>query len=265
MVVLPPGNFAMGSPDAESGRGDDEGPVHQVNVAAFAMGKSQITRAQFATFVKQTKYINDGKCWTLEEGKYKQRSQRDWRAPGYTQTDKHPVVCINWNDAQAYAAWLSRKSGKKYRLPSEAEWEYAARGNTSSARYWGDNPDEACTYANTADQSAQTHIQGATSWAVHECLDGFVYTAPVGSFKANAFGLSDMLGNVLEWTNDSYHTSYKDAPDDGSVWQGDIDKRVLRGGSWNNAPRDVRAAMRDPNNPKLRFSIFGFRLARQLP
>ncbi len=265
MVVLPPGHFAMGSPDAEAGRSDDEGPVHQVNVAAFALGKTEITRAQFAAFVKQTKYATGDKCWTLENGKYEQRSERDWRTPGYPQTDKHPVVCINWSDAQAYAIWLSRKTGKQYRLPSEAEWEYAARGNTSSARYWGDNPDEACAYANTADQSAQAHIQGASSWSVHQCIDGFAYTAPVGSFKANAFGLNDMLGNVLEWTADSYHPSYKDAPGDASVWQGDAEKRVLRGGSWNNAPSNVRAAMRDANKPELRFSIFGFRLARKLP
>lgn len=265
MVVLPPGHFAMGSPDAEAGRGDDEGPVHQVNVAAFALGKTEITRAQFAAFVKSTKYATGDKCWTLENGKYEQRSERDWRTPGYPQTDNHPVVCINWSDAQAYAIWLSRKTGKQYRLPSEAEWEYAARGNTSSARYWGDNPDEACAYANTADQSAQAHIQGASSWSVHQCIDGFAYTAPVGSFKANAFELNDMLGNVLEWTADSYHPSYKDAPGDASVWQGDAEKHVLRGGSWNNGPSNVRAAMRAAKKPELRFSIFGFRLARKLP
>lgn len=189
MVVIPSGSFAMGSPDAEVGRGDDEGPVHQVKVVVFALGTREITRAQFAAFVKQTQYASDNKCWTLEEGKFEQRSERDWRVPGYPQQDNHPVVCINWNDAQAYAVWLSRKTGKPYRLPSEAEWEYAARGNTRSARYWGINPDEANIYANTADQSAQAHIQGATSWSVHQCDDGFVYTAPVGSFKANPFGL----------------------------------------------------------------------------
>lgn len=265
MVVLPHGNFEMGSSEAEEGRGDDEGPVHVVHVATFALSKTEITRAQYAAFVKQTKYITDDKCWTLEDGKYEQRSQRDWRIPGFPQKDSHPAVCINWNDAQAYAAWLSHKTGKKYRLPSEAEWEYAARGNTSSARYWGEDPSEAMHYANTADQSAQAHIQGASSWSVHQCSDGYAYTAPVGSFKANAFGLYDMLGNVMEWTGDGYHPDYQNASSDGNVWQGAAEKRVLRGGSWNNAPRNVRSAMRDPNKPSLRFSIFGIRLARQLP
>jgi formylglycine-generating enzyme required for sulfatase activity len=265
MVVIPAGSFDMGSPGSEAGRDDDEGPVHRVNVATFALGKTEITRGHFAAFVKKTKYSTGDKCWTLEGGKYSERSPRDWREPGYVQDDKHPVACINWNDAHAYVEWLSRKTGKPYRLPTEAEWEYAARGNTSTARYWGKNPDEACGYANVADKTAQAQTQGASSWSVHNCTDGFAYTAPVGSFKANAFGLSDMLGNVLEWTEDSYHDSYKGAPTDGSAWQGDGAKRVLRGGSWNNSPRNVRAALRDSNRPELRFSIFGFRLARMLP
>ena len=254
----------MGSPDSEEGRGKDEGPVHYVNIAAFALGKTEITQGQFAAFVKQTGYNAGDKCWTLEHGKFAERSG-NWRNPGYPQNDKHPVACINWNDAEAYAKWLSRKTGKQYRLPTEAEWEYAARGNTSTARYWGSNPDEACGYANGADKTAQTQIQGATSWSVHKCPDGFAYTTPIGSFKANAFKLHDMLGNIWEWTADIYHDSYTGAPADGLAWQGDGAKRVLRGGSWNNPPRDVRAAIRGKNKPALRFSTFGFRLARKLP
>ena len=265
MVVIPSGSFDMGSPGSEAGRGKDEGPVHRVNVATFALGKTEITRGQFAAFVNETSYSTGDKCWTLEEGKYKERSGRNWREPGYPQDDNHPVACISWNDAKAYAEWMSRKTGKQYRLPTEAEWEYSARGNTSTARYWGGNPDEACGYANVADKTAQAQIPGASSWSVHKCTDGFAYTAPVGSFKANAFGLNDMLGNLWEWTEDSYHHSYKGAPADGSAWQGDDAKRVLRGGSWNNSPQDVRAAIRNDNEPARRFSIFGFRLARKLP
>ena len=264
MVVIPAGSFDMGSPGSEAGRGDDEGPVHQVNITSFALGRTEITRGQFAEFVKSSGYITGDRCWTLENGKYEERSGRNWREPGYPQDDKHPVACINWNDALAYAAWISQKTGKQYRLPTEAEWEYAARGNTNTARYWGDNPDEACAYANGADQTAQATIKGATSWSVHRCMDGFVYSAPVGSFKANAFGLYDMLGNVWNWTEDSYHDSYNGAPTDGSAWQGDGKNRVLRGGSWNNSPRNVRAAVRYASNPDVRFSIFGFRLARTL-
>lgn len=264
MVVIPSGSFDMGSPDSEAGRADDEGPVHSVNISAFAMGKTEITRGQFAAFVNDTNYSTGDKCWTLEGGKYEERSGRNWREPGYPQEDNHPVACINWNDAKAYAEWMSQKTGKQYRLPTEAEWEYAARGNTSTARYWGDNPDEACAYANGADKTAQAQIIGSSSWSVHNCTDGFAYTAPVGSFKPNAFGLNNMLGNVWNWTEDSYHDSYNGAPTDGSAWQGGGAKRVLRGGSWNNSPRNVRAAIRNMDKPELRFSIFGFRLVRTL-
>lgn len=264
MVVIPAGSFVMGSPESEDGRADDEGPMHRVKVASFALGKTEITRGQFAAFVKKTNYNSGDKCLTLEGGKVEERSG-GWRELHYSQGDNYPIGCINWNDAQAYTQWLSRKTGKQYRLPTEAEWEYAARGNTSTARYWGENPDEACAYANTADKTAQAQIQGASSWTVHQCSDSFVYTAPVGSFKANAFGLNDMLGNAWEWTADSYHNSYAAAPADGSAWQGDGVKRVLRGGSWNNGPRNVRAAVRNGYKPALRFSFFGFRLARKLP
>ncbi len=264
MVVIPAGNFKIGSHGSEDGRDDDEGPVHQVNVAAFALGKTEITRGQFAAFVNKTKYSADDKCWTLKHGKFEERSE-NWRQPGYPQDDKHPVACINWNDAKAYAEWLSRKTGKQYRLPTEAEWEYSARGNTSTARYWGDNPDDACKYSNGADKTAQEQVHGATSWSIHKCTDSFAYTAPVGSFKANAFGLNDMLGNLWEWTEDSYHDSYNGAPTDGSAWQGDGKKHALRGGSWNSSPQKVRAAIRYKNRSALRFSIFGFRLSRKLP
>ena len=264
MVVIPAGSFEMGSPDSEKGRDKDEGPVHQVSIASFALSKTEITRGQFAAFVKKTRYNTGDKCWTLQEGKYDSRSG-NWQNPGYPQDDKHPVTCINWEDAKAYAEWMSKKTGKKYRLPSEAEWEYAARGHTRTTRYWGESAEEACGYANVADKTAQAQIKGTSAWLVHNCMDGFAYTAPVGHFKANAFGLKDMLGNVWEWTEDSYHDNYKDAPTEGSAWQGDGVKRVLRGGSWNNEPQNVRAAIRNGNKSVQRFSIFGFRLARENP
>jgi sulfatase modifying factor 1 len=261
MVVIYSGRFNMGSPDSEEGRGDDEGPVHSVKIAAFAIGKTEITRGQFAEFVKKARYSTGEKCWTLEKGKYEER-KGNWREPGFPQSNMDPVVCINWNDALAYAKWLSRKTGKRYRLPTEAEWEYAARGGTGTARYWGNNPDKACAYANGADKTAQAKIDGATSWSVHHCTDGFAFTAPAGHYKPNAFGLEDMLGNVWEWTGDIYHVDYQGAPTDGSAWQGGGDKRLLRGGSWNNSPSNLRAAVRYKSDPALRFSSFGFRVAR---
>lgn len=136
MAVIYSGRFDLGSPDSEDGRGKDEGPVHRVKISAFALGKTEITRGQFAEFVKQSGYITSDKCWTLEKGSYEER-KGDWREPGFPQNDRHPVTCINWNDADAYSKWMSNKTGKIYRLPTEAEWEYAARGNTKTARYWG--------------------------------------------------------------------------------------------------------------------------------
>ncbi|MDD2686759.1 MAG: formylglycine-generating enzyme family protein [Gallionella sp.] len=261
MVAVPAGQFDMGSPDSEEGRADDEGPVHSVAIHAFAVSKTEITRGQFAAFVTKSKYRSGVECLTLEEGKVAARAG-SWRELIYGQSDNYPIGCISWNDAKAYTAWLSRITGKKYRLPSEAEWEYAARSNTRTARYWGDNPDDACAYANGADQTAQAEIQGASSWTTHACADSFAYTAPVASLKRNAFGLNDMLGNVWEWTEDSYHPSYVDAPSDGGAWSGDGVKRVLRGGSWNNSPRNMRAAVRNGYLPVSRYSFFGFRVVR---
>jgi formylglycine-generating enzyme len=263
MVVIYSGRFDMGSPESEDGRNDDEGPVHSVSVAAFAIGKTEITRVQFAEFVKQSGYTTGEQCWTLESGHYGEH-KGSWQEPGFPQNDRHPVTCINWNDAKAYAVWLSRKTGKKYRLPTEAEWEYAARGNTKTSRYWGDNPDKACRYANGADNTAQAKIAGARSWSIHDCTDGYAYTSPAGRFRPNAFGLYDMLGNVWDWTEDNYHDNYQDAPAVSSAWLGGGTKRVLRGGSWNNSPSNVRAAIRYGNNPEIRFSTFGFRVARSL-
>lgn len=263
MVVVPTGHFVMGSPEAESGRGDDEGPVHQVKVTRFAIGMYEVTRAEFTAFVKATKYRAGEQCATLEDGMVEER-KGNWRVLHYDQGPRHPIGCINWNDAKAYTKWLARKTGKKYRLPTEAEWEYAARGDTSTSRFWGDDANLACKFANGADKSAQALIEGASSWGIHECKDGFDYTAPVGSFKANAFGLKDMLGNSWEWTEDSYHENYVDAPSNGKAWQGDGAKRVLRGGSWNNGPRNVRSAVRNAAVPNQRCSFYGFRVALTL-
>jgi sulfatase modifying factor 1 len=265
MVVIPAGRFEMGSPDSDEARSDDEGPLHRVKISAFALGRTEITRGQFAKFVRSTQYTVGDNCRTLENGKFEIRGGRSWLDLGFLQNNQHPAACINWNDAQAYAKWLSRKTGKKYRLPTEAEWEYAARARTVTARYWGDSPDTACRYANVADNTAKANIPGAPFWVLHDCTDGFAYTSPVGRFKANAFGLKDMLGNLWEWTEDSYHHSYDKAPTDGSAWQGESGKRVIRGGSWNNGPDRVRAAKRGRDDPDIRFCNIGFRLARSLP
>ena len=263
----------MGSPGSEAGRSDDEGPVHSVSVDKFSMGKYEVTVGEFRQFVQTTQYQTDAErnrgnvsgCWAWDasDGKFDWRAGRHWDNPGFSQTDKQPVVCVSWNDAQAYVKWLGNKTGKGYRLPSEAEWEYAARGGTTTSRYWGDDPNNACRYANVADT---TKGPGGMGWNNnHECNDGYFFTAPAGSYLPNTFGLYDMIGNAWEWVEDSYHDSYNGAPTDGSVWQGDGAKRVLRGGSWISRPQDARAANRGRNGTANRSNSLGFRLARTLP
>ena len=265
MVAIPAGSFEMGSPSNEAGRGDAEGPIHRVNVPAFALGRTHVTRGQFAAFVNETGYDAGQECVTFEGGKIEKRSGRNWRDPGYRQADGHAVVCVNWNDAKAYVDWLSRKTGKRYRLPTEAEWEYAARAGTTTARYWGESPDYACGYANVMDSTGKRTVPGVT-WEAHNCDDGHAYTAPAGSFKPNAFGLYDMMGNAWQWLEDCPRDNYNSAPTDGSAWAGcGSDRRVLRGGSWSSRPKLARSAARFWFTAAARGNDFGFRPARMLP
>lgn len=266
MVILPAGSFEMGSPASEAGRQDNESPQHHVSIRSFAAGKLEVTRGQFAAFVKDSGHNAGSKCRTFEGGKFEERSGRNWQNPGYIQADSHPVVCVSWDDAKAYVAWLSRKTGKSYRLLSEAEWEYAARAGTSTARYWGESPDRACSDANVGDQTTKSQVQGWT-YGVHNCTDGHATTAPGGSYKPNAFGLHDMIGNAWEWTDDCWNKTYSGALSDGSARPtGDCSVgRVLRGGSWSSLPQFARAAARNRDATAVRGSGVGFRLARMLP
>ncbi|MBI5923240.1 MAG: formylglycine-generating enzyme family protein [Betaproteobacteria bacterium] len=266
MVVIPAGSFQMGSSNSEAGRYPSEDPIHKVTLARdFALGKTHITRGQFSRFVRATGHDAGGKCYTFENGNYMERSERSWRDPGFEQKDDHPAVCVNWSDAKAYVEWLSRKTGKNYRLPSEAEWEYAARAGTATARYWGDNPDQACSYANVMDSAGKEKVPGV-NWESHNCSDGYAYTSPAASFKPNAFGLYDMIGNAWEWTEDCWNENYTGAPTDGSAWKhGECLKRVLRGGSWYYTPRYARSATRYRFLATFRNYIYGFRIASSLP
>lgn len=275
MVAIPAGDFVIGSPDSEAGRFTNEGPPRPtVKLKAFALGKTEVTVDEYRRFVKATGYKTDAErdaggnagCKTLEDGKWEYRAGRYWDNTGFSQGGKQPVACISWNDAKAYVKWLAERTGQGYRLPSEAEWEYAARAGTKTARYWGDNPDDACRYANVADQ---TKNPWGSEWSEprHNCKDEYWFSAPVASFKPNAWGLYDMMGNVWEWAEDWYHDSYNGLPPDGSAWVtgGEQKYRVLRGGSWNNSPRDVRSAVRGIDVPGNRFGNAGFRVARTLP
>jgi formylglycine-generating enzyme len=174
----------------------------------------------------------------------------------------HPVSCVSWNDAVAYTRWLSSKSGRAYRLPSSSEWEYAARAGSSAAQAWGANSAAACAYANVADQNAAQRFPG---WSAFDCSDGYVGTAPVGSFKANAFGLNDTLGNVFEWVQDCWHDDYQHAPRNGSArLDGDCRAHEARGGSWFTPPEYVTLAYRNRFDADQRSTSVGFRVVREI-
>ena len=264
MVVVPSGSYRMGSPSSEKGRYDDEDPVHRVAIGRpFAVGVHEVTRGEFGRFVSESGRSMGNSCWEWD-GEWKKRSGRSWKNPGFSQTDSNPVVCVSWNDAKAYVRWLSGKTGKKYRLLSEAEWEYVARGGTKTARYWGESESGQCRYANGADEALKRWDRD-WKWKIASCDDGHARPSPVGSFQANGFGLHDVLGNVIEWTEDCWNESYRGAPSDGTAWEsGDCGRRVLRGGSWSGSPSGLRSANRFRNPSGDRSSFDGFRVARTL-
>jgi formylglycine-generating enzyme required for sulfatase activity len=267
MVVVPVGSFTMGSPDGEKDRSKDEGPQHVVTISrSFAVGKVHVSIDQFAAFVKDSGYQAGTTCYKWASTR---TSDGSWRDPGFAQEGSHPVVCVSWDDANAYAKWLAKKTGKPYRLLSEAEWEYAARGRTSPGtypRFWfGNDEKDLCRNGNGADQKARDSIEAAKNWTIAPCNDGYAYTSPAGHYELNAFGLYDMAGNAWQWTADCYHDSYGGAPADGSAWTtGTCALRVLRGGSWNNDPQILRSADRVRNRPVFRSNFVGFRVARTL-
>lgn len=253
----------MGAPDSEAGRFPEEGPQHAVRVGAFALSQAPITRSEYAAFVRATDRPDGAACALMDnEGNWRDTPDLSWRNPGFEQTDDHPVVCVSWDDAQAYAAWLSARTGRAYRLPSEAEFEYAARAGAATTFPWGDEAADVCAHANGFDLAAK---RSHPDWNSLECDDGFAFTAPVRAFPANAFGLYGMTGNVFQWTEDCFHDSYVGAPADGSAWtSGDCSVRAIRGGSWLNGARGLRAAMRDRDPQHSPYANIGIRVAHSL-
>jgi formylglycine-generating enzyme required for sulfatase activity len=181
------------------------------------------------------------------------------------------VIDVNHDQAVGYLNWLAKKTGKKYRLLSEAEWEYVARAGSNEAYYWGNAPDLACQFANVANARTKAKYNNQfhglyDKYPPFDCEDGYTETAPKGSFEPNAFGLYDMLGNVWEWVEDCYNQTYDGAPADGSAWAtGDCSRRVARGGGWGSRPPMVRSAYRLRYEPSDRFNFLGLRVARTLP
>ena len=247
MVVVPAGSFMMGSPRSEEGRDGDEGSQHRVTIPEpFAVGKYEVTFAEWDACVAA------GGC--------NGHRPDDW---GWGR-GRRPAMDVSWDDAKAYVGWLSRKTGERYRLLSEAEWEYSARAGIRTSRYWGDNVSAQCDHANGYDRTAAAELDYDRNSA--PCRDGSVHTARVGRYGENGFGLSDMLGNVWEWVEDCWHGSYAGAPTEGSAWVrgSDCGKRVLRGGSWSDVPWILRSAFRIRYTAGIRYYFVGFRVSRTL-
>ena len=293
-VRIPAGSFAMGNAEAPEVLARafplleherfallaDEAPVHTVRIRrAFYMGQHEVTVGQFRRFLEASGYRPESEAdgtggYGYNPSYDPSRSARgdafegrdprySWRNPGFAQGDDHPVVNVTWNDAQALSAWLSRTEGHRYRLPTEAEWEYACRAGTRTRYPHGDDPQGLVHAANTFDQSAAAHWP---RWQQHalEGSDGHAFTAPVGSYPPNAFGLHDMLGNAWEWVSDWHgETYYAHSPrsDPQGPAQGNV--RVRRGGSWHSWPLYARVAFRNWNTPETRYVLVGFRLLRE--
>jgi len=260
MTIIPAGEYTMGSPQTEQNHQASE-TLHRVAIHyPLAVGKCDVTRGEFAAFVEDTGYDarGDKGSYVYIDGKFRRDLNADWRSPGFDQSDDDPVVCINYHDGIAYAAWLSAKTGHTYRLPSEAEWEYAVRGGTTTMYYWGD--DIGTGHANC------DGCGGPASVGKPSCG---------GMYPPNGFGLYDVVGNVWKWLADCWNPTYIGAPTDGSAWEtGNCTLRGRRGGSWFNVaharPGDVRApfrlrsAARFGSIPEIRYSSFGLRVVRNL-
>ncbi|MGH8582774.1 MAG: formylglycine-generating enzyme family protein, partial [Gammaproteobacteria bacterium] len=269
-VRIDPGEFCMGSrgegdptlaecPDApvDPEARDDEKPLHRVKITQpFRIAKYEVTFEEFDRFVYDN--LDQGMRLPSDSGFGADLSPE--------QRQRLPVINVSWQDVQDYAAWLSKRTGNHFRLPTEAEWEYAARAGTATPRPWEGGLEAACRHANVLDRQHVDDVKAAgynIMWDNFPCADDYAFTAPVGSFEANAFGLKDMLGNVWEWVQDCYHENYEGVPADGIAWEEkDCARRVIRGGSWFFRPWSVRSAYRTGFAPVARGNLLGFRLAQ---
>jgi formylglycine-generating enzyme required for sulfatase activity/DNA-binding winged helix-turn-helix (wHTH) protein len=266
MVVLPEGFFLMGGAPTDQRRWNVELPQHLVRVSKqFAIGKFEVTFDEFAAFVDATGHQPAARCnvFVLDHDRWVGKDTT-FRDPHYQQGGSHPATCVNWRDALGYTAWLSQKTGKPYRLPSEAEWEYAARAGTTTPFSFGDYAHKrVCDYAKFADASTRF------AWKDPLCSSDFGHgAAPVGRHLPNPWGLHDMHGNVWEWVEDCWHNSYNGAPGDASPWleddKGDCTHRITRGGSWRNAVHDLRVTGRLKYPIEHAAQVRGFRVALAL-
>jgi formylglycine-generating enzyme required for sulfatase activity len=285
LTLIPAGEFMMGSGESaedtvaffNQNYGADlkadackaEHPQHRVRITRpFYLGTYHVTRGQFRQFVEATGYKTDAERDGLgargyDGDDFEQKPEYTWRNAGFEQTDAHPVVNVSWNDAAAFCQWLSRQEGKSYRLPTEAEWEYACRAGTTTRYSSGDDPETLAQVGNVADATAKEKFPHWTF--TMRATDGYVFTAPVGQFRPNAFGLCDMHGNAWQWCADWYGAEYyATSPSDDPGGPDSGHYRVLRGGSWVNRPSNARSAERGKYVPDSRGNDTGFRVARSL-
>jgi formylglycine-generating enzyme required for sulfatase activity len=278
LALIPAGEFLMGAAGDDKDADIDEKPRHKVRISQpFYMGSHEVTVGQFRRFVQDSGYQTEAErsgqgTMGLDEasGVYKRDKKYNWRTPGFAQTDEHPVTCVSWNDAVAFCAWLEKKEGKKYALPTEAQWEYCCRAGTTTRYASGDDPETVASVGNVADASFKRKFSdlnklflGITPTTKTD--DRFVFTSPVGRYRANAFGLFDMHGNVHEWCADWYgRYYYKNSPalDPTGPSTGDYDCRVVRGGCFIGEGPQVSASNRAKLTPQVSDCFLGFRVVR---
>jgi len=277
LVKIPGGEFLMGSILGPTGDGELqalETPVHPVAIKSFMLSKYEVTVGQFRQFIQTTKYKTQKNCWRLSNNDWGMESAPgQWSDPGYAPSEYHPVMCVSWKDAQAYIAWLNKQTGKQYRLPSEAEWEYAARAGSAAQYISDDSATEVCRYANVLDHSARRARKRDLGRDINpiDCDDQTEATSMVGMYQANAFGLHDMTGNVSEWVEDCQHVSYDGAPATGIPWTRNCFKMdnekmyIHRGGSYSSGVKGARISARGHGSQDNASSLGeGFRLASDI-
>ena len=267
MVTIKGGEFMMGSVRTAYTQ-----PVHAVTVNSFRLGKYEVTAAEFQRFVEATRYKYPRMCNQLATGRWMDVVPGDYTAGTTLQTLSkfEPATCIGWNGADAYVKWLAKETGKKYRLPTEAEWEYAHRAGSTHRYFFGNDESQACRYGNLADRSAEAAIrrdfngmESKTHVGVIPCDDKAGYASIVGMYEPNGFGLHDTMGNVAEYLQDCGSDDYTGAPKDGSArLSGDCKTRGLRGGTWHW--RGFHATARSGREPDFIGGLEGFRIAEDL-
>jgi formylglycine-generating enzyme required for sulfatase activity len=265
MIVVPSGKAILGGEPWDQDMKASWGPTREVEIRyRLAMAKTEVTRAQYRRFVAETGYVSaTTSCNTWGYNRILGQTEGyTWDDPGYAQREDHPVVCVSWQDATAFVAWLAAKTGKPYRLPSSTEFEYTARAGTRGPWFWGPDGTKACDYANVADDNWRRLYSFGPPFA---CNDQWERTSPVGSYKPNPWGLHDMLGNAWEWTEDCFHETFKGVPTDGSAWReaggGDCTARTPRGASWASGTDWMKAVSQSRDPEAYHSQLLGFRVA----